>query len=129
MEEQTMPHLNIVVIEDDTDLRETMKDLLEIEGFSVLVAENGMEGMKLIERSGKPCLILLDLMMPVMNGWEFLDAMQRDQQAILAQTQVAVVTAAVEMADLQQRYGCSVLRKPVNVASLFALAHAACDDC
>lgn len=124
-----MPHTNIVVIEDDTDLRETMKDLLEMEGFSVLAAENGKAGMELIERSGKPCLILLDLMMPVMNGWEFLEAMHRDQHAVLAQTQVAVVTAAAEMTKLQQKYGCSLLRKPVNVASLYALAHAACDDC
>jgi CheY-like chemotaxis protein len=124
-----MPHTNIFVIEDDADLRETMKELLEMEGFSVLAAENGREGMELIERNGKPCLILLDLMMPVMNGWEFLEAMQRNQQAILTQTQVAVVTAAAEMTDLQQQYGCSLLKKPVNVESLFALAHAACDDC
>ena len=124
-----MPHTNIIVIEDDVDLRETMKELLEMEGFSVLAAENGEEGMKLIERNGKPCLILLDLMMPVMNGWEFLEAMQRDQQAILTQTQVALVTAAAEMTDLQQQYGCSLLKKPVNVENLFALAHAACDDC
>ena len=124
-----MIHPNIVVIEDDTDLRETMKELLEMEGFSVLAAENGREGMKLIERNGTPCLILLDLMMPVMNGWEFLEAMQRDQQTLLTQTRVAVVTAAAEMTKLQQKYGCSLLRKPVNVASLFALAHAACDDC
>lgn len=124
-----MPHANIVVIEDDTDLRETMRDLLEMEGFTVLVAENGREGMQLIANNCKPCLILLDLMMPVMNGWEFLEAMHRDQQAMLAQTRVAVVTAAAEISDLQKQYGCSLLKKPLNVASLFALAHAACDDC
>ena len=123
-----MPHQNIFIIEDDADLRETMKELLEIEGFSVITAENGQEGMELFERNGKPCLVLLDMMMPVMNGWEFLEAMQRDQQALLAETQVAVVSAAVEMAELQQ-YGCSLLRKPVNVDRLFALAHAACDGC
>lgn len=123
-----MPHQNIFIIEDDADLRETMKELLELEGFSVVTAENGREGIELLERNGKPCLILLDMMMPVMNGWEFLETMQRDQQALLAQTRVAVVSAAAEMADLQQ-YGCSVLSKPVNVDRLFALAHAACDGC
>lgn len=122
-----MPHQDIFIIEDDADLRETMKDLLEMEGFSVATAENGREGMALFERNGKPCLIVLDLMMPVMNGWEFLETMQRDQQALLAQTQVAVVSAAAEMAGLQHQYGCSVLRKPVNVDRLFALARAACD--
>ena len=123
-----MPHQNIFIIEDDADLRETMKELLELEGFSVVTAENGREGIELLERNGKPCLILLDMMMPVMNGWEFLETMQRDQQALLAQIRVAVVSAAAEMADLQQ-YGCSVLSKPVNVDRLFALAHAACDGC
>ena len=121
-----MPH-HIVVIEDDADLRETMKELLEMEGFSVLTAANGREGLNLIERDGGPCLILLDLMMPVMNGWEFLDAMQRNGQDLLAKTKVAVVSAAADMAEVQQQYGCSVLKKPVSIDRLFALAHAACD--
>jgi CheY-like chemotaxis protein len=121
------PH--IVIIEDDSDLRETMKELLEIEGFSVVTAANGREGLNLIERDGGPCLILLDLMMPVMNGWEFLDAMQRNGQDLLAKTKVAVVSAAADMAEVQQQYGCSVLKKPVSIDRLFALAHAACDGC
>ena len=106
-----------------------MKELLEMEGFSVLTAGNGREGLNLIERDGEPCLILLDMMMPVMNGWEFLDTLQRDRRGPLAQTQVAVVTAAAEMPELQQQYGCVILKKPVNIERLFALAHAACDDC
>lgn len=124
-----MPCRHIVIIEDDADLRETMQDLLEMEGFSVCTAENGKAGLKLIENSGKPCLILLDLMMPEMNGWEFLEAMQRDKQALLAQTPVAVVSAAADMSDVQQQYGCSVLKKPVSLDRLLALAHAHCDDC
>lgn len=124
-----MPCRHIVIIEDDADLRETMQDLLEMEGFSVYTAENGKAGLKLIENSGKPCLILLDLMMPEMNGWEFLEAMQRDKQALLAQTPVAVVSAAADMSDVQQQYGCSVLKKPVSLDRLLALAHAHCDDC
>jgi CheY-like chemotaxis protein len=129
MEKPAVAHRNIVIIEDDADLRETMKELLEIEGFSVVTAENGREGMELIERNGRPCLILLDMMMPVMNGWEFLDAMQRERQALLAGTRVAVVSAAADMTGVKEKYGCSVLRKPVNVGQLFALAHAACDRC
>jgi CheY-like chemotaxis protein len=129
MEMRQMPHLQIVIIEDDHDLRETMKDLLEMEGFFVVTAANGREGLNLIARDGKPCLILLDLMMPVMNGWEFLDAMQRDQQELLARTKVAVLSAAADIAEVQQQYGCSVLKKPVSVDRLYALAHAACDGC
>ena len=98
-----MPRMNIYVVEDDVDLRESIKELLEMEGFSVLTAGNGREGLNLIERDGEPCLILLDMMMPVMNGWEFLEALQRDRRTPLAQTQVAVVTAAAEMSELQQQ--------------------------
>ena len=119
---------HIVVIEDDTDLRETMKDLLEIKGFSVTTASNGREGLELIERNGKPCLILLDLMMPEMNGWEFLETLQRDQPALLAQTPVAVISAAADMADVSQ-YGCSQFKKPVSVDRLYQLAQAHCDEC
>lgn len=124
-----MPCQHIVIVEDDVDLRETMKDLLEIEGFRVRTAENGRVALELIETSGTPCLILLDLMMPEMNGWEFLEAMHRDKQAILAQTPVAVVSAAADIAGIEQQYGCSVLKKPVSLDQLLALAHAHCDGC
>ncbi|MBV0882003.1 response regulator [Noviherbaspirillum sp. L7-7A] len=124
-----MPCKHIVVIEDDTDLRETLKDLLEMEGFSVVTASNGREGLRQIEQNGQPCLILLDLMMPVMNGWEFLEALRREKAAPLAQTPVAVVSAAADIADVERDYNCSVLKKPVSLERLFALAHAHCENC
>jgi CheY-like chemotaxis protein len=124
-----MPCKHIVVIEDDTDLRETLKDLLEMEGFSVVTASNGREGLRQIEQNGQPCLILLDLMMPVMNGWEFLETLRREKAALLAQTPVAVVSAAADIADVERDYGCSVLKKPVSLERLFALAHAHCENC
>jgi CheY-like chemotaxis protein len=127
--EKRMPCKHIVVIEDDTDLRETLKDLLEMEGFSVITASNGREGLHQIEQNGQPCLILLDLMMPVMNGWEFLEVLRRKQTVTLAQTPVAVVSAAADVADVERDYGCSVLKKPVSLERLFALAHAHCDLC
>jgi CheY-like chemotaxis protein len=124
-----MPCRHILVIEDDADLRETLKDLLEMEGFRVVTASNGREGLQQIQQNGQPCLILLDLMMPVMNGWEFLEALRRDQTASLAQTPVAVVSAAADIADVERDYGCSVLKKPVSLERLFALAHTHCDVC
>ncbi|MFL6715535.1 MAG: response regulator [Burkholderiaceae bacterium] len=122
-----MPCSHIMVIEDDADLRDTLKDLLEMEGFRVVTASNGQEGLRQIEQNGQPCLILLDLMMPVMNGWEFLEALRREKATLLAQTPVAVVSAAADIAEVERDYGCSVLKKPVSVERLFALAHAHCD--
>ena len=124
-----MPCSHIVVIEDDTDLRETLKDLLEMEGFRVVTASNGREGLRQIEQNGQPCLILLDLMMPVMNGWEFLEVLREGNTAELAKTPVAVVSAAADIAHIERDYGCSVLKKPVSLERLFALAHAHCDLC
>ena len=125
-----MPCSHIMVIEDDADLRDTLKDLLEMEGFRVVTASNGQEGLRQIEQNGQPCLILLDLMMPVMNGWEWLGIPGNPapgKVTPLAQTPVAVVSAAADIADVERDYGCSVLKKPVSVERLFALAHAHCD--
>jgi BarA-like signal transduction histidine kinase len=74
-----------------------------MESFSVCTAENGKEGLKLIEN--------------------------RDKQALLAQTPVAVVWEAADMSDVQQQYGCSLLKQPVSVDRFLALAHAHYDDC
>lgn len=68
------------MIEDDADIRCTLHDLLNFEGYSVHLAENGLEALRSLDDSARMDqrfdLILLDLMMPIMNGWEFLDALQ-----------------------------------------------------
>ena len=61
----------ILIIEDEKDILLTLKDFLESEDYHVLIAENGFEAMQLLKTSGIPDLILLDMKMPVMNGWEF----------------------------------------------------------
>jgi CheY-like chemotaxis protein len=66
-------NLKICLIEDDDSLRFTIKEILEKQGVKIIEAENGKLGMKVLEKEEiKPDLILLDLMMPVMNGFEFL---------------------------------------------------------
>jgi CheY-like chemotaxis protein len=70
---------SVLVIEDDLAIRRTMKDVLEIQGYHVHVASDGKEGTeKLKSLEPEPCVILLDLMMPVMNGWQFLDFQRND---------------------------------------------------
>lgn len=61
----------ILVIEDEPEIRITLSDLLELEGYQVRVARNGREALQLLSDGLKPHLILLDMKMPVMNGWEF----------------------------------------------------------
>jgi CheY-like chemotaxis protein len=65
----------ILLIEDDEDSREALRDLLELEGYEVETAGDGLEGLEAFAAQ-EPCLVLLDLMMPKMDGWEFLEALR-----------------------------------------------------
>src|SRR3712207_4648099 len=117
----------ILIVEDEPDLRETVKEFLELEGFCVLAAANGREALSLLQDTGHSCLILLDLMMPVMNGWQFLETIKSDHQDILATTPIVITSAAADVTDVQRQYGCRVMKKPVNMRHLVELAHEYCE--
>jgi CheY-like chemotaxis protein len=106
----------IVLVEDDEGIRETMGALLTDEGFRVIEAANGEEGLAALRAAADPCLVLLDLWMPVMNGWQMLEAM-RDDPA-LQRVPVLVISAA---GDLTLPAGASAfLRKPIRLETLLA---------
>ena len=65
----------ILIVEDDADVRDTMVQVLESEGFSVRATRDGREALDALRAGLRPRLILLDLMMPVMNGWQFREQM------------------------------------------------------
>lgn len=65
------PAKTILLVDDDYDIRSVLCEVLEQEGFAVGVATNGREALTYLEGNPAPSLILLDLMMPVMNGFEF----------------------------------------------------------
>jgi len=124
-----MPCRHILVIEDEADLRETLRDFLELVGFQVETATNGREGLDKLDAIGHPCLIMLDLMMPVMNGWQFLESIRSDSRPGRAAIPVVVVSAAADVSDVQSRYGCRSLGKPVDIDRLLALANQHCESC
>ena len=104
----------IVVVEDDEGIRETMAALLEDEGFSVVQAENGLMGLEALHLRPDTALVLLDLWMPVMNGWQMLAAMRHDDA--LAKVPVVVISAA---GDLTPPEGAAAfLRKPIRLETL-----------
>jgi CheY-like chemotaxis protein len=75
---ETASRLNpntILVVDDDADLREALRDVLSEEGYAVVLASNGREALGLLPSLKRPCGIVLDIAMPVMNGTEFYDAM------------------------------------------------------
>lgn len=114
----------ILLIEDDPQLRDSVQAVLEVEGYQVLTAGHGLEGLQRLQDAPAPCLILLDLMMPVMNGWEFLESMRERSDPV--QPPVVVVSAAAQLDDVQERFHCQVLHKPFDVDHLLALAEQHC---
>lgn len=117
MERQEQVTHHILVVEDDAVMRETIAELLEEEGYTVTVANGGAQGLEYLHQSPRPSLILLDLMMPTMNGWEFHSQLQRDPA--LATIPVVLLSA---VADFQRRRGkldvAAILPKPVNIPHL-----------
>lgn len=86
----------VLVIEDDANIRDVLKLALNFEGYEVITAKNGREGLDALQGQTKPGLILLDLMMPVMNGWEFVDELK--ERKTFNDIPIVVVSAYSERA-------------------------------
>ena len=110
------PRSCILIVEDDSDLRDSLADLLTEEGYRVAGAANGQEAMDYLRQSAPPCLILLDLMMPVMNGWTLLDRLDRD--GLHRSSPIFVITAAGDV-PLKPRY--NLFKKPVRPIELLRM--------
>ncbi len=80
----------VLVVDDDPGIRECVAEFLSLEGFRVVEARHGREGLHLLE-GVRPAVIVLDLMMPVMSGWEFMAEQKRRPEA--ANIPVIVMTA------------------------------------
>ncbi|GAB4199694.1 MAG: hypothetical protein OHK0022_20140 [Roseiflexaceae bacterium] len=114
--------MSILVVEDDEFIRLMLAEALTDEGYRVLIAENGRVALDLLHQHGQPpALILLDLMMPVMSGWEFCAELDRDPA--LAGIPVVVLSAmpqpAVQASGLRVE---AVVAKPIDLDQLLALA-------
>jgi CheY-like chemotaxis protein len=91
-----MDRKKILIVEDDEEVRDTLKDVLEERGFEIIVAANGREGLLKLQKNSQPHLVLLDLMMPHANGWQFLEHQKADQT--FAKIPVVVISAFPESA-------------------------------
>jgi CheY-like chemotaxis protein len=67
----------VLVVEDELELREMMRDALELNGYAVVTAEDGQDALDKIGDIEHLCLVILDLLMPVMNGWDFVERMRQ----------------------------------------------------
>ena len=108
----------VFVVEDDADIRDMIRQILELEGYRVLTASDGSEALDHIRHAGeRPSVILLDLMMPGMNGWEFRAAQLKDPT--LADIPVVVLSGdGTVAAKAGTMNAAGFLRKPVELATL-----------
>jgi CheY-like chemotaxis protein len=103
----------VLTVDDDPDLLEVTSFVIEQEGMAVATARNGEEALALLRSGRRPRLVLLDLMMPVMNGWEFLNEIAKDPP--LRQIPIVVLTAAKYV---QVTGAVEVLSKPMDLTAL-----------
>jgi CheY-like chemotaxis protein len=113
----------VLIVEDDADLREMMAQLLSLEGYRAETVPNGRAALEYLRKGDFPELILLDLMMPVMDGWEF----RRRQQEDPALSNVPVVVlSALDQSRAADIGGAAFLKKPLDFDRLLELVRQYC---
>lgn len=113
----------VFVVDDDEDIREIISEILINHGYEVETAQNGAEALAQLRSGMRPCVILLDLMMPGMNGFEFRAEQLLDPE--LADIPVVVLTGAGQ-ATRTAALGTEVLRKPMELAPLLSVVGRFC---
>jgi CheY-like chemotaxis protein len=105
----------ILVVDDDPDIRESLREVLVDEGYEVTCVANGREALEHLRNSPRPCVILLDLMMPVMDGWQF--RREQKQDPTIADIPLVVITATGKrpvLIDAEE-----LVMKPLDLGRLF----------
>jgi CheY-like chemotaxis protein len=116
-------HCPVLIVEDDSDLREMMAQLLTLEGFQSTTVANGKEALSYLSGSDTPDVILLDLMMPVMDGWEFRRVQQADPKLARVPT---IVLSALDQARAVDLRPAAFLKKPLDFDLLLQLVRQYC---
>jgi CheY-like chemotaxis protein len=111
----------VLLVEDEDDLRETMREALELNGYAVVAAQDGQAALDELDRIDHICMVLLDLLMPRMNGWDFL-ARLRERPA-LAEVPVIVHSSAPSLAP---QGVTRILQKPLELQRLLSVVREFC---
>jgi CheY-like chemotaxis protein len=112
--------VRVLVVEDERDLREGIAEVLQEEGYEVATAENGAIGLDRA-REFAPEVILLDLMMPVMNGYQFLESQQGDP----ALSHIPVVVVSAVSRSVRARTVVEHVSKPFSIVQLLSIVERA----
>lgn len=124
MMQTTRPKEPVLVVEDTDDSRDVLGALLEIEGYRVAYAVDGRDALDQLEGGLRPCLILLDVSMPRMNGIEFRRAQTADER--FRDIPVILYSAVHEITWLYPSLDATVCRKPIDVDHILQLVAERC---
>lgn len=111
----------VLLVEDEEDLRELMRDALEMRGYTVVAARDGQEALAELDHIDGLCLVLLDLVMPRMNGWEFYEQLRA--RPALAATPVIIHSSSPSDAPAGVT---RVLQKPIEFERLLSVVQEYC---
>jgi CheY-like chemotaxis protein len=116
----------ILVVDDDLDIRELMTELLNERGFPAACVADGQEALAYLAAPGRQvCLILLDLMMPVMSGWELAEILQKDP--VYSQIPLVIISADRDATTHGAALGARAsLQKPIELEALLGVARQYC---
>ena len=109
---------DVLIVDDDPDIRDAVGECLRYEGYDVHSATDGRDALDRLEYGLRPAVILLDLMMPVLNGFDVLDALKSRPEWKSIPVVIVSANRGYEAEDLSG--AVSILRKPVNVDRLLA---------
>ena len=111
----------ILVVDDNARVREMLSDLLESEGHTVFQAETGEVALRMMQAGVRPHLVISDLMMPGVDGWGMLEALDQMPE----KPRVIIFTSLGDMSSIERlsdRYGCTVLKKPEQLREVVDVA-------
>jgi CheY-like chemotaxis protein len=109
----------VLVVDDEEGIRDTLSEVVEMGGCSAVAASDGAEALKLLAKR-RPCLVILDLLMPIMSGVELLDAIRKEPS--LVGLPIVISTSAPNRAPP----GVQVLPKPVDIGAVWDCMRRAC---
>jgi CheY-like chemotaxis protein len=108
----------ILIVDDEVDTRTLLTEAIQAEGFEVVAAGDGAEALEYLRSAAEvPCLILLDLVMPNMDGWQFIEERRHDRR--LAGIPVVLISGQVSARETARSSGlASFIEKPIALASV-----------
>ncbi len=112
--------MRVLVVDDEADIRDSLQELFQDEGYAVTTAANGAEALDSLRGDPLPCIVILDLLMPNVSGNEVYESMQSDPR--LARIPVIVSTSDPSRAPS----GVLIMKKPVNLTRLLGAVRQHC---